>query len=341
MSFHSSFDASEDRSLLPWLDESSTAPLLEGHADSPDATEDLISLDLLAPLATRSTSAPKASPSTTSPVLPSSPLLSLAPPAPELVSQAPPVPPKTPTDPFAATTYTLSPPPWAPAPPTRDVESELRATVDALLKRKKEAQRGIADENAALREEAAFLRNALRLSGAAAEGSQASDAQQLAAALEQERTQRLRSEEKLHALVEYLAEQVASLSERRSATEKALAATEHDCVMWEKKTASALARCEVLEEANLKVKSLLALFARQVPAAVQQQMQGMLHEVAVECANLKRLEAIERSLEKLGTPKHDVEKSPVFNRARRGTKKAKVYKPVDTASIYWSDKPCS
>ncbi|KAI0362030.1 hypothetical protein OH77DRAFT_14715 [Trametes cingulata] len=333
MSFHSSFDASEDRSLLPWLDESSTAPLLQAQTDPADASADLISLDLPAPpTAPCSVSAPKVS--LASPVLPGSPVVSLAPPL-DAGPQAPPVPPKNAADSVSAIPCALSSAPWVADPPARDVEAELRATVDALLKRKKDSQRGLIGENAALREEVAFLRNALRLSG---EGSAASDAEQLAAALEYERTQRLRSEEKLRALVEYLAEQVASLSERRTVVEKALAATEHDALMWERKTAAAMTRCEVLEEENLRVKSLLALFARQVPTAVQHQMQSMLHEIAEERANLKRLEAIERSLEKLGSPKYDTEKAAAPNRTKRSTKSTKGYKQVHTTEIYWSDK---
>ncbi|KAI0646995.1 hypothetical protein C8Q79DRAFT_925645 [Trametes meyenii] len=192
-------------------------------------------------------------------------------------------------------------------PPPRDVEAELRATVDSLLKRKKEAQRGLIDENNGLREEVAFLRNTLRLSAAESTDEHAAESNrtELAAALAQERADRLRSEEKLRAVVEYLAEQVASLSTRRATVEQALLTSESDCEAWRHKTNTAVLQCEFLETENLKVKSLLSVLARQAPSAVQQQVQGMLREVARDRANLKKLEQADRLVES-SSPRLDV-----------------------------------
>ncbi|KAI0780997.1 hypothetical protein BD413DRAFT_600460 [Trametes elegans] len=306
---YTSFDVSEERSLLPWLDESSTAPLLNAQADE---SEGLIYLDSpVCPIAPPGLP-PKiaACASSTSPC--EFPAVSLAPPPAHFGSL---VASEALRNKSKDCTTTLDIPvrasPFSIAPP-RDVEAELRATVDALLKRKRAAQRGAIEENAALHEEVAFLRNTIRLSGPSRslgadseDGASGASHAELAAALEQERTQRLRSEEKLRALVDYLAEQIASVSECRSVAEKALRTVEQDRGMWQSKNAAAMARCEALEDENLKVKSLLALLARQAPVVVQQQIQSMLREVAAERANLKRMEAVEQYMEKPTVAKPD------------------------------------
>ncbi|OJT06084.1 hypothetical protein TRAPUB_3019 [Trametes pubescens] len=313
LSTHSTFDASKDRSLLPWLHESSTVPSLESEADCYDQPIALDSSPRLAPDSPIRSSA-CSTPSTPSAATPLGPtaLSGLSTVSPILLS-----PETTPPDPLAqdcsaspSASIPCAPPPspYFSDPPPKNIEADLRATVDALRAQKKAAQRGLVDENAALREEVGFLRQSLRLCA-----PEDSDAKQLAVALEQERTHRLRSEEKFRALVDYLAEQVASGAERRDAMEKALVASERDCAAWEGKVAAALKRCEVLEEENLRVKSLLDLFARQRPTAVQQQMQGMLYEVAEERANLKKTEAIEQTLDKLRDAHPEAKKTGTMN----------------------------
>lgn len=168
----------------------------------------------------------------------------------------------------------------------------------------------------------------------------------------------MRSEEKFRALVDYLAEQVASGSERRDAAEKALGVSERDCAAWEGKVAVVMKRCEVLEEENLRVKSLLELFARQRPTAVQQQMQGILYEVAEERASLKKTEAVEQAMDKLRDAHPEAKKTGTMNvrrvvsinifsdahipfhttqYIRRGQKKGKGYTGVQTAEMSWSN----
>ncbi|KAI0831245.1 hypothetical protein BC628DRAFT_1407768 [Trametes gibbosa] len=322
LSTHPSFGAAEDRSLLPWLDES-TAPLLGPPADCTKDAEDLIEsdspmpsdalpLDFQAPTGLAVASLEKPSAQDYAPEVF---------PIPTSASKAIP---------------DVRPPlktPWFPDPLSRNVEGELRATVDALLRRKKASQRGLVEENAALREEVGFLRHALRLAS-----PEDSDAKQLAAALEQERTGRLRSVEKLDALVHYLAEQLASSNEQRSAAEKALATSERDCMMWEDKLAAAMKHCEVLEEENTRVKSSLGLFARQRPTTVRQQMQGMLYEVAEERANLKRLEVFEQqTAEKLGETRPEARKLGTLNYPRRGTRKVKGHVVTQPADLCWTN----
>ncbi|CDO68334.1 hypothetical protein BN946_scf184799.g61 [Trametes cinnabarina] len=186
--------------------------------------------------------------------------------------------------------------------PARDIEAELRATIDGILKRKKDAQRGLVEDNASLRGEVAFLTNALQLSSAERidESGVDSNKTQLAHALQHERTLRLRSEEKMRAVVEYLAEQITSVSERCHAAEKALKTSQHDCVLWRDKATAAITHGEVVEDENLRVKALLQMFAKHMPSNVQHQMHTLLRDIANERADLRRLEAIERSLEKLG-----------------------------------------
>ncbi|KAI0637031.1 hypothetical protein C8Q77DRAFT_542526 [Trametes polyzona] len=351
LSAHSSFDVSEDRSLLPWLDESSTAPLLRPQADCTNTSADLVVLDSPEKPTPRPDSraspslAPAAPPGLSVPSVASP---SLQPPSPTSPSTLPvsPTSPAQARSPEATSSQTLTPTAkaaYAPvctafsAPTPRNIELELRATVDALLQRKKDAQRGLVAENASLREEVGFLRNTLRLSSPSSPSldSEDSDAKQLAAALAHERAERLRSEEKLQALVLHLSEQVTAGAERRTAVEKALLVSERDCTEYQDKLAAAMVRCEVLEEENLRVKSLLGVYARQRPGVVQQQVQGMLREVAEDRANLKRLEAIEPILEKTGRP--EVKKSGALSYGRRGTKKTKGYAPVQTTELCWSN----
>lgn len=350
ISTHSSFDASEDHSLLPWLDENTTAPLLELEANC--------SVDSGRPIALDSPGRPTAcsTPSVPAPLSPTA-LSGLSTASPILLSPqatcTAPQPQDCAANPSVSNPCPPPPSPYFSDPPPKNIEADLRATVDALRKQKKAAQRGLVDENASLREEVGFLRQSLRLCS-----PEDSDAKQLTVALEQERTHRLRSEEKFRALVDYLAEQVASGAERREATEKALVASERDCAAWEGKVAAAMKRCEVLEEENLRVKSLLELFARQRPTAVQQQMQGMLYEVAEERANLKKTEAVEQTMDKLRDAHPEAKKMGTMNvrrvvstydlsgahnpfhteqYIRRGQKKGKGYTGVQTAEMSWSN----
>ncbi|KAI0336473.1 hypothetical protein GY45DRAFT_405271 [Cubamyces sp. BRFM 1775] len=335
--------SSEERSLLPWLDESSIEPLLPPPTDPLDTTQDpppSSSLCLEVPYnASISTSAGSV-------LLPESPLASFAhstPPTRHLASSHPP------DDTLSLSiteSFALAPTesPFV-GPPPRDIEAELRATVDALLKRKKAVQSGLVEENASLREEVAFLRNTLRLASADSDitttrsesephSSNGSNKAKLAASLAQERTQRLRSEEKLNALVEYLAEQIANVSERAKCAENALNTSERDCVSWRDKAVATSAQCEVLEEENFRVKALLHVFARQMPTPIQQHVDAMLREVAEERANLKSLEAIEQSIAKLDAvpARTTVRKTGTLNARKYGTKKTKVYD--DTPILY-------
>ncbi|KAH9854176.1 hypothetical protein C2E23DRAFT_867646 [Lenzites betulinus] len=302
-----SFDASESHSLLPWLDESLTAtstPLLLIQPDYTAETEDLIAFD--------------------GPTFDPASLTALSPD----VSTAPPEEPSPRTETLEAT---LLPTPaieatsdvlpslrtsWCKDPPSQNVECDLRATVDALLKRKKASQRGIADENASLREEVSFLRDTLRLAS-----PEDSDAKQLAAALEQERTERLRSQATSDAHVDYLVAQLASSNKEQAAVEQALTASDQELAVCQDKLAAAMERCEALEEENRTVKSSLGLFARQRPGTVRQQMQGMLYEVAEERANLRKLEVLEQAQEKAGQTRDEVKRIGTFNYPRRGNKK--------------------
>ncbi|KAI8998688.1 hypothetical protein BD414DRAFT_407408 [Trametes punicea] len=313
-----SLEVSEDRSCLPWLDGVDTAPLRYLPTGCADSSANSTLTD--APPWCSAYSIPCLAASAR-PAIPSEALVITA--ASSLPSgrESPATslsPNSIVTVPKAVGAGDHSAPSARPflEPPSRNVEAELRATVDALLKRKKDTQRGLAEENANLREEVAFLRNALRLSSAKGQSECDADAHraELANALEQERAQRLRSEEKLNALVEYLAEQIASVSERANTAEKALKTIEHDCVRWKDKAAAVMGRCEVLEEENLRVKSILHLIARYMPAAVQQQTQNMLNEVAQERADLRRLEEIERSLDKLGNVHSQTQASKTMSR---------------------------
>ncbi|KAI9064375.1 hypothetical protein FKP32DRAFT_1626416 [Trametes sanguinea] len=303
MSLTVSLDFPDDRSdLLPWLDESSTAPLLDTEPDSAPASQTSTTSDFaffpdISSLGPR----PTLSPSATTAGSPGATLVPLSPgnrTTVQLLSTDLSVGSSTPPS-VLFELPSLSIPAQSSA---KDVEGELRATVDAILKRKKEAQRGLIEENASLREEVAFLRKTIRLASTEAtiETGVDSNKAELAHALEHERTQRLRGEEKLHAVVEYLAEQIASVSERGMTTEKALKLSERDCVSWREKATAAITQGEALGEENLRVKLLLQLFTKHMPSVVQQQTQAMLRELAEERADLRRLEAIERSLDKLG-----------------------------------------
>ncbi|KAI0664866.1 hypothetical protein C8Q70DRAFT_16980 [Cubamyces menziesii] len=331
MDFSPDSEASEGHSLLPWASEDGTDPLSPPVGDQ-DATEDL-------PL--RSSlylSVPHDASISISVLLPGSP------PAP-FAHSTPPTkhlePSHTPGDTInISLTDSLAPtPPQSPFvdPPPRDIEAELRATVDALLERKKAKQSGLVEENASLREEVAFLRNALQLASvdsdtvsggeSASDNTSSDNSAKLAASLAQERTQRLRSEEKMNALVEYLAEQIANVSERAKSAQSALKTSEHDCVMWRDKAVAASAQCEVLEEENCRVKALLHVFARQMPTAVQQHTDAILRQVAEERANMKSLEAIEQSMAKLDAApaRATAGKAGTANTKKYGSKKVKVH----------------
>ncbi|KAI0670440.1 hypothetical protein C8Q78DRAFT_1036203 [Trametes maxima] len=268
------------------------------QADHLDATEHSILLN--------SPSLSSSPPTSLSPVLVLLPLPSAALPVAPLVVPESSATFLTPTRSLSSSAAGSSQSPFA-DPTPRDVQAELRATVDSLIKRKKEAQRGLIDENHGLREEIAFLRNTLRLSAAEVKDQHSVDSgrAELAAALAQERADRLRSEEKLRAVVDYLAEQVASLTTRRATVEQALLTSENDCETWKDKTSAVVARCELLETENLKVKSLLGVLARQAPWVIQQQVQSMLREVARDRASLKKLEEADRLTESSPIPRSD------------------------------------
>ncbi|OSD01573.1 hypothetical protein PYCCODRAFT_1391468 [Trametes coccinea BRFM310] len=301
MSLSVSLDFPDDRSDLPWTDDSSTAPLLDTEVESGRASQTSITSDFaFFPEVSSVRLQRTLPPSATTADSPAATLVPLSPPGNRTTVLSPNVSAGSANSPSVLFELpSLSVPAQS---SVKDVEGELRATVDAILKRKKEAQRGLIEENANLREEVAFLRKTIRLASTETiiEPGVDSNKAELAHALEHERTQRLRGEEKLHAVVEYLAEQIASVSERGLTTEKALKISERDCVSWRDKATAAITRGEALGEENLLVKSLLNLFAKHLPSVVQQQMQAMLRELAEERADLRRLEAIERSLDKLG-----------------------------------------
>ncbi|KAH9901328.1 hypothetical protein C8Q73DRAFT_786707 [Cubamyces lactineus] len=332
-SLDSPLDSSEERSLLPWVNESGIEPLLSPPVDLLDTTQDLPLGSLLCPVVPQDT---LISTSTGSVPPPECPLTSFAHSTPPTRHLAPSRPPDdtinlSVTEGFAPTSQS----PFVDSPP-RDIEAELRATVDALLERKKAKQSGLVEENAGLREEIAFLRNTLQLAssnldniseGASESDSNSNRSAKLAASLAQERTRRLQSEAKMNALVEYLAEQIANVSERAKSAENALKTSERDCVVWRDKAAAASAQCEVLEEENFRVKALLHVFARQMPTAVQQHTDIILRQVAEERANLKSLEAIEQSMAKLDAApaRTTVGKAGTVNARKYGTKKVKVF----------------
>ncbi|KAI0721716.1 hypothetical protein C8T65DRAFT_630986 [Cerioporus squamosus] len=183
-------------------------------------------------------------------------------------------------------------------PSTRNVEAELRDIVDDLLRKKKDAQRTLADENASLRAEVSFLKQALS-QASSQPGSETAD---VIAALEHERTLRQNAEESRTATGNYLVEQVQSVSKQKQMLETELRDFTHGHEFWKAKAIAALERCEALEAENLEVKTQLNALARKQSSTVTEQVSYVLREVAEERDRLKQLEELEYPLvERTGT----------------------------------------
>ncbi|KAI0748065.1 hypothetical protein C8Q80DRAFT_1270510 [Daedaleopsis nitida] len=275
--FDSSSVYDSSTSLLAHMTEgSSCAPLLLSAGDNSSNSEDLIIFDCS--LSAQPTPViPPPSPPVTPATLPTSSL----PKTPDLhldFSQPQSLPTPTPT------------PPVSP----RDVEAELRDTVDHLLRTKRNSQRTLAEENASLRAEISFLKQALARASAQA-GSETAD---LVAALDRERTIRQNAEESRAATGKYLAEQVASVTKQKLALEQTLRDFTHGREFWKDKAIAALERCEALEEENLWVKTQLSALARNQSSVVAQQVDSVLREVAEERDRLRQLEDAELLLER-------------------------------------------
>ncbi len=277
MSYSSSSSSSFDSSCMSFLasgrDESSCTSLLGIQDNVPSTSEDLLFFD--SPVLSHST-----------PVLHSTPVFPPAAAAPPPPAHPPPVPSRD-----LVFHLSISPPPptlHAPAP-QRDVETELRTIVDDLLRRKKDTQRTLAEENASLRAQVAFFKEALALASA----QPGSETAGVLDALDRERTLRQNAEELRAATGKFLAEQVESVSKQKLALEDALRNFTHGREYWREKAIAAFERCEVLEAENLRVKTQLNALARKQSNVVTQQVNSVLREVAEERDRLKQLEEVE------------------------------------------------
>ncbi|RPD66075.1 hypothetical protein L227DRAFT_597408 [Lentinus tigrinus ALCF2SS1-6] len=231
--------------LTAATDDSSCAHLLTLRSEYPSVVEDLISIDDVV------CSSP------TLPIPAEPPINISTPPGSDLRQQRN----------FVVHLNVSSPTPQSAS--GRDVETELRDIVDGLLRKKKDAQCTLADENASLRAEVAFFKQAL-LQASSQPGCETAI---VIAALEQERTLRQNAEELHAATGKYLAEQVDYVSRQKLLLETELRdfTREHDT--WKAKAIAALERCEALEVENLQVKTQLNALARKQSSTVAQQLQ--------------------------------------------------------------------
>lgn len=192
----------------------------------------------------------------------------------------------------------------APTPPPaspRNVEAELRDTVNNLLRTKRNTQHALNDENASLRIEVSFLKQALSRASTHA-GSETAD---LVIALDRERTICQNAEESRAATAKYHAEQVAAITKEKLALEQTLHDFTHGCEFWKDKAIAALERCEALEKENLWVKTQLNALARKQSSVVTQQVDSVLREVAEERDRLRQLEGAELLLERQWKVRYD------------------------------------
>ncbi|KAI0709135.1 hypothetical protein C8Q76DRAFT_799166 [Earliella scabrosa] len=293
-----SLESSSTLFLVPGQDDSSRAPLLVSSGETSPVAED--SLFFEASAVAQST-----------PVIPSST------PVPSS-SSANPCPGSARPLFFQMNVHPPSPP--RPVRPKRDVEGELRDIVDDLLRKKKDAQRTLAEENASLLAQVSFLKQAL----ARASTTPGSETADVLDALDRERTLRQNAEESRAATGKYLAEQVESVSKQKAVLEQELQNFTHGREFWKTKAIAALERCEVLEAENLKVKTQLSVLARKQTGVVAQQVDSVLREVAEERDRLRQLEEVEAVVERQGKP--PVKTSEAEAMTRRVASKFQTYR---------------